>query len=272
MKIQYASDLHLEFRDNSRYINEIGLEPAGDILLLAGDIIYLENKRMEAHPFFDWCSGHYRQTIIVPGNHEYYRDPYAKGYLKPYKNLADTLDSYEHNLRENVRYINNKSIVFDDIEIFSTTLWTITDPLNYVGIQTGMNDCHQIVFGDHKLWADDYTEVHQKCRNWLDSALRSSNARGKIVLTHHCPISRKEFDTHAVGSGLWSAFHVDMEEFIRAHDIDCWIYGHTHLQDGSGTRFESAVSGKETTVLCNQLGYVQCGEQENFNSVAFLEI
>ncbi len=40
MKVQYCSDLHLEFAQNARFLNETPIQPDGDILVLAGDIIY----------------------------------------------------------------------------------------------------------------------------------------------------------------------------------------------------------------------------------------
>ena len=72
MKIQYASDLHLELRDNMNYIKCYPLPVVGDILVLAGDIYYLDNSSISRLQFWDWCADHFQYTLIVPGNHEYY--------------------------------------------------------------------------------------------------------------------------------------------------------------------------------------------------------
>lgn len=261
MIIQYASDLHLEFGMNSRYVTVYGLTKGGDILLLAGDVGYLQRRRIEKDPFFDWCSRHFRETIIVPGNHEYYLDPVAREGRQDGIPVEKTLVDYEYKVRDNVRYLNNRSMTIGDVEIFATTLWTITDPRCYVGIQTGMNDCHQIIYDGHRLWADDYTKLHGICRDWLAAALEKSTAKHKVVLTHHCPSTARKFDRYEPSGGLFTAFHVDMYPFIQEHDIDAWIYGHTHYNGASGTVLPSA-NPNGTKLLCNQLGYVELYEDE----------
>jgi len=72
MKIQYMSDPHLEFSDNSRWMKHNELPVTGDVLVLAGDIFYLKNKVAPLANFWKWASANYRQVLIVPGNHEYY--------------------------------------------------------------------------------------------------------------------------------------------------------------------------------------------------------
>jgi len=67
MKIQYMSDLHFEFRENSRYIKHNEFPVTGDILVLAGDIFYLKDK------WLLWGisgNGHLKTTdrfLLLPG-------------------------------------------------------------------------------------------------------------------------------------------------------------------------------------------------------------
>ena len=72
MKIQYASDIHLELSDNSRFINSMPFAVTGDVLVFAGDIGYLRDKTLPNMKFWKWVSANYREVLLVPGNHEFY--------------------------------------------------------------------------------------------------------------------------------------------------------------------------------------------------------
>lgn len=93
MKIQYASDLHLEFSDNYSYLKLNPLKPVGDILILTGDIGYLNDDNYSKHPFWDWASDNYRQVIVAVGNHELYR----------YYDLAKMPQGLVCSIRDNVK-------------------------------------------------------------------------------------------------------------------------------------------------------------------------
>ena len=56
MKIQYASDLHLEFRENTKYLMLNPLKVTGEILILAGDIYVIDSPYWIKNPFWDWLS------------------------------------------------------------------------------------------------------------------------------------------------------------------------------------------------------------------------
>jgi hypothetical protein len=64
MKIQYASDLHLEFPENRKFLKENPLKPAGDVLVLAGDIGYWAEYALYAD-FWDYVSANFRETIVA---------------------------------------------------------------------------------------------------------------------------------------------------------------------------------------------------------------
>lgn len=251
--IQFASDLHLEFRDNTLFMKDNPLNVCGEILVLAGDIILLGEQKLEKHPFFDWCASHYKETYIIPGNHEYY-----SGY-----ELADTLADFEYLLRDNVRYINNKSVLLDNMEIFFTTLWSPIKEDEIVPVQMGLSDCHRIIYQSRHFTSQDYKEVHYICMNWLRNALQLSTVNKKIVVTHHCPTLCFR-DPRFIESDINSAFCVPLDEFIMKSDIDYWIFGHTHYNGGSNFQIGSA------KLLSNQLGYVKYNEHKAFSCKVYI--
>jgi len=254
MKIQYASDLHLEFENNTKFLKENPFTPVGDILILAGDILVFGEKTMNEHPFWDWCSDHFSHTFIVPGNHEYYNRV----------SMLPTLSNFTYPIRRNVTYVNNRSIVMGDTELFFTTLWTCVSDKELAQVQIGMTDCQRIAFDKQLMIATDYARAHTMCFSWLKNALDKSTAPHKIVVTHHCPIVAE--DPRYANNGLSTAFVVDLEDFIKNSDIDYWIFGHTHWNAKCGTKLGS------TTLLTNQMGYLTHGGEEGFSLNQFIEI
>ena len=59
MKIQFASDIHLELSDNSRFIKSEPFEVTGDVLVFAGDTGYLRDRTL---PNLSSGSGHRQIT------------------------------------------------------------------------------------------------------------------------------------------------------------------------------------------------------------------
>lgn len=118
MIIQYASDLHLEFEENSKYLLNNPILPVADILILAGDIGYLDHYTFSDHPFWDWASNNFKHVIITLGNHEFY-----SGF--DVKNIE--LGAVGE-IRKNIHWYYNKSIVIDDIEFIMTPLWSYIVP------------------------------------------------------------------------------------------------------------------------------------------------
>ena len=112
MKIQYASDLHLEFTDNSNYLKNNPIKPVGDILILAGDITYLNYLEREIEKeFINYVSDNFKTTYLMLGNHEFYGGA-----------SCDMIDNpVNERLRDNVFLVNNTSAKHENTLILFTT-------------------------------------------------------------------------------------------------------------------------------------------------------
>ena len=255
MKIQFASDLHLELSDNSRYLKEHPLEVAGDVLLLAGDTIYLGQESLMKHPFWRWASDHYEQVLAVPGNHEYYA----------YYDIAAQPESFHIKLFPNVKICSNTVEHIGDIDIVASTLWAHIDIQNAYYTERCVSDFNCIMYGEYLWRVADFNLENERCLELIKQAGEGSKAKTKIVLTHHVPTglcTAAEFS----GSTINGAFTVELGNYIADSGIDYWIYGHSH-------RNIDAQIG-DTRIMSNQLGYVSHREHltNGFLSSRFIEI
>ena len=127
------------------------LEVAGDILILAGDIVYLGLEAHMRHPFWDWCAENFRQTLVVPGNHELYGGFDAGQLVK----------EFSLEVRENVRYYNNKVVTIDGIDIILSTLWANISIADAFMVERSINDFRRIVCDEERLTFTKFNQMHE---------------------------------------------------------------------------------------------------------------
>lgn len=252
MKIQYASDLHLEFSDNAHYLRDNPLIPVGDILVLAGDIGYLNDDNYSKHPFWDYVSDNFNQVIVMVGNHELYK----------YYDLAKMPQGLVCTIRSNVKCYYNEVVQIDDIDLIISTLWAKI-PLEEAYItERGVSDFHRILYNEELLTFDNFNREHERCFQFIQDAVTKSLAKHIIVATHHVPsfqLSSLDFE----GSNINGAFTVELGEYIASSPIENWIYGHSHRN------IDKVIGG--TKCVSNQLGYVYHNEHHSFDFGKIIE-
>ena len=264
MKVSVISDLHLDFADL--------VLPGGDVLILSGDIfeaknlkkemynpemILLEHERQDRRPdrfyrfLLEECSQKYRKTIMVMGNHEFYRSLFHK--------------TYEHiksQLPDNVHLLEKESLVLDGVLFLGATLWTDMnkqDSLTLYHMQGAMNDYRQITMlnestGDyHRLQPEKTVQEHLKTLEYFKTALaenrqREGGALPVVVVTHHSPSKlsiKPKYEKDVLMNGAYSS---DLSDFILDNpEIQIWTHGHTH------DPFDYMIGS--TRIICNPRGY-----------------
>jgi len=250
MKIQICSDLHLEFENNREWLKMNPLVPKGDILIIAGDTYYLDRDYSKLE-FIEKVSQDFQSVYLIPGNHEYYGGFDVSTALQP---------TYEE-IKKNVFMVNNQVVKLDGINFIFSTMWSKIQR-NILEVMRGMVDFRKINYIGEKFSVNHFNEIHAAAFDFLSNAVKEEGK--KIVVTHHLPSSQCNSEEF-VGSVLNEAFCVEKTNFILDHDIDYWIYGHSHrnLQD---------FNIGNTKMVTNQFGYVAWNEHHSFNYEKVIEI
>ena len=252
INIQYASDLHLEFPANKEFLKQYPLQPVGDVLVLAGDIIPF--AVMDKHKdFFSFLADNFETTYWVPGNHEYY-----------HFDIAQKSGVLNEKIRSNVFLVNNISVVRENVKLIFSTLWSKISAAYQWQIEKSMNDFYQIKHKGFRFSTEQYNQLHEESLAFIKNELKTIKNENIAVFTHHCP-TFLNYPEQYKGDVLNEAFAVELFDMIESSNIAYWVYGHHHSNIPE-------FSIGNTKLITNQLGYVQRNEQRLFESNKVIEI
>ena len=252
MTLQYCSDLHLEFPQNRKFISKHAIKPIGDVLLLAGDIVPFVVMD-EYDDFFDYLSDNFEKVYWVPGNHEYY-----------HSDIINKDGFINEAIRSNVFLINNTTIQLDKLRLVFSTMWSNISPINYVSVQKRMADFSAIKCVDKAFTPNDYNELHQRCKNFIEQTLAQKTNASTIVVTHHIP-TFLNYPAKYKRDVLNEAFAVELSNLIEQSEIDYWVYGHHHFNT-----LDFSIG--KTQLLTNQLGYIKFKENRGYRNDAVIKM
>lgn len=228
MRIQYVSDLHLEFTERGPPV----LRPVAPILVLAGDI---GNPTQPVYrDFLRDCAGRWEHVVVVAGNHEFYNKyPASQWRTRVPDTVADRLAACRvaaTTAGSNVHFLERGRVVIGDLAFLGCTLWSdVTGVENLV--ERGMSDYHVICAEGpaRRARAEDVKAWHARDRAWLTAELSAcrEEGRGAVVVTHHLPtydLISSRYQGHPLNAGFASALDDLLCEPVRA-----WICGHSHV-------------------------------------------
>ena len=252
MVLKYYSDLHIEFTSNKAVVMEELANEKADMLVLAGDIVPFVD--MDDHnDFFDMISLNFGKVYWIPGNHEYY-----------YYDINKKGKKFSEQIRENVFLINNVAIVEYGVKFIFSTLWSKISPENEMIIMSSLSDFRVIKNNGERFTPHKYNELHANCMKFISEEIKNNKAEKTVVVTHHVP-TFVNYPTKYINSRINGAFTTELSDFIESSNIDYWIFGHHH-ENVNDFRIGN------TTMLTNQMGYVDYGEQKLFDKNKAIEI
>ncbi len=250
MRIQYVSDIHLEFYNSLP--DKLLLKAEAEVLCLAGDIGFPYSSRYEE--FIVKMSERFKKVFLITGNHEYYN---AQG------NRHHTMEEIEERIRQiiktckldNVTFLDNDYEDYEGYRFVGSTLWSKCEkPI----VDYCVNDFRAI----REMSVDLYNELHEVSREFLKSSVVTESPLPVIVMTHHLPSFQLVAEEYK-DCGTLNKYFASKSDDLFVPTIKAWIYGHTHI--GSDRMSKIGIR-----FACNPVGYP--GENEGLPIIKIIEV
>ena len=226
MRINYFSDLHLEFGGQDLPVND------ADIIVAAGDIGVF-NQGVE------WLKTLNKPVVYVAGNHEFYGNEYRQVLQRLRQECVGT----------QIRFLENEQFIFQGVRFLGCTLWA---DLYLEGLEKAemlkarLNDFRRIQYQEQAIDPKVLSRLHHASRNWLQARLAETFAGKTVVVTHHAPTEWSWNDAPQAYKKL--AYCNDLKALFHEFEINVWFHGHVHNQ--GDYRIADA------RILSNTRGYV----------------
>jgi predicted phosphodiesterase len=275
MKIQLASDLHLEFADV-----DIKNNTNADVLILSGDILVADDLRnqpaslawealpeeghgrakrsMRYRDFFQRVSFQFKHVIYVMGNHEHYHGKFDQS--------ADIIRQTLGYLNiHNIHLLDRDTKLIDDVHFVGGTMWTDCnkgDAMTLYHLESCMNDFRVIRIAKEnfkkflpKRTITEFTAT----RDYFKTVIGNLPEDAKVVVcSHHAPSHLSIHEMYKHDQLMNGGYSSDLSEFILDRPrIKVWTHGHMH------NNFDYMVG--DTRVVCNPHGYPGENDQFDFN-------
>lgn len=233
--LQIASDLHIEYKNDSIPNPLNYITPKADILILAGDIgsFYKINQLTK---FMQELCKKFKVVLYVPGNHEWYMVP--KQEPLSWNELEIRMRRLEDSIT-NLYILNRYSVRIGNLCIVGATLWS--DP---------KCEIPPFIVRIYGVKTKQYKNFHEKDLKYLTDMIKycNKNLLKLVVITHHPP-TEKVLDNANKRKKFISLYATNLDYLLYKDKIDTWICGHTHknfdFKTENGCRVVSNQKGKD---------------------------
>ena len=211
MRLQIASDLHLELRPKLTP-KEI-VEPAAPLLALLGDVAPLDHENLI--PFLEWCSEHWETVIWIPGYLE----------LLSGRNLAaavQTMRDIAANF-ENLVVLDREGMVSSDgIYIFGLTFWKFPKD----GTAIWNPNFHRYIEAEPSpVDSTLMRALHREDLAWLKK-ITSAQTEPIVILSHMSPMTWLQEQTFVADPD--KSLVIPEIELLLRPPVVAWLSGYNH--------------------------------------------